>query len=56
MVIVVIIVIVVIKKNFRYVAAVVRPAAFEPNASSHPLYPMSPAAMQVKMMMKISKR
>ena len=25
----------------------VRPAAFDANASSHPLYPMSPAAMQV---------
>ena len=37
--------------HHRYVAAVVRPAAtFDPNAhpsSSHPLYPMSPAAMQV---------
>lgn len=33
----------------EYVAAVVRPTTFDPNAhpsSSHPLYPLSPAAMQ----------
>ena len=36
-------------KTTRYVAAVVRPSAFDPTShpSSHPLYPMSPAAMQV---------
>ena len=36
-------------ETFRYVAAVVRPTAFDPNSlsSSHPLYPISPSAMQV---------